>query len=395
MPPKRVLITGPPRSGRDEYVRKALGLSERGEEACDTKSFNGHEVSYHYVFGYMKEIAWERYKRRISRERVFDLPKYRLDELRELSFEKIVNVVKEGNDRTHVVSTASLFRIRPRATYYDGRIEGITEGFLRDFDPDLVLVFIDDLLRIKRRIEGDSYWRSQVNPTLKTLAEWREQATRVIEDYFMEVVRVKQPPFKWLEYPYGLSERALTDLIFTDKPLLYVSYHITGASPEEINYVQNFIKRLQENFIAFDPYAVKDWDVVHAYDEAKEKGYSEVKVSYDNEDVRLSMDEVEEAIDSIRSQIVKRDFKLIQASDAVVVYHHRPEPSYGVMAEIVYASTVAGTPVFVLYPFRKRPSPFLEHFVGPDRIFREQGREELESQVIKALRDEIKERELV
>ena len=69
------------------------------------------------------------------------------------------------------------------------------------------------------------------------------------------------------------------------------------------------------------------------------------------------------AIDIIRAQVVTRDFNLIENSHALVVYHHGEHPSYGVMAEVMRASQL-NKPVYVLYPYKKRLSPFFEFYAS-------------------------------
>ena len=68
-------------------------------------------------------------------------------------------------------------------------------------------------------------------------------------------------------------------------------------------------------------------------------------------------------MDTNRSQIVDRDYSLIDNAHAVVVYHRATSPSYGVFGELIHAVNQVGRPVYVLYAFRKRLSPFFEQLI--------------------------------
>lgn len=69
-----------------------------------------------------------------------------------------------------------------------------------------------------------------------------------------------------------------------------------------------------------------------------------------------------------KSQIVDRDYLMISTAHGVVVYHRAPLPSYGVMGEIMHAVNKVSRPVYVLYTFKKRLSPFFEQLVHQGRF---------------------------
>lgn len=48
---------------------------------------------------------------------------------------------------------------------------------------------------------------------------------------------------------------------------------------------------------------------------------------------------------------------------ATVVYHKSETPSYGVMNEVIHSTTRVSRPTYVLYPFKKRLSPFFEQYI--------------------------------
>ena len=160
------------------------------------------------------------------------------------------------------------------------------------------------------------------------------------------------------------------DLILGEKPRIYLSYHITGQ--EDFEDVNRLISKLEKSFICLNPYAIKDWLIVKAFDDAIERNEDTVSIELSYMDgakinAEIPLDEAKEAIDLIRSQIVERDLDIIASVHATVVYHKSKEPSYGVMVEVFHSSVVVQRPVYVLYPFKIRPSPFFEHYIVKKR----------------------------
>jgi hypothetical protein len=99
---------------------------------------------------------------------------------------------------------------------------------------------------------------------------------------------------------------------------------------------------------------------------------------YKTETIKQEIDavELEAGIKNLRFQIIDTDYKLIENSAMVVVYHPRASISAGVMCEMVYAKAL-GKLVYAYYPYE--PSPFFEWYAT--RIFTEE--DELKEFLIK------------
>jgi hypothetical protein len=174
------------------------------------------------------------------------------------------------------------------------------------------------------------------------------------------------------------------DLLLNKKPRIYLSYHITGF--KDFKDVKRFRTKLSSSFVCIDPFTIKDWSIVRAYDRTilsnsilPEK--IDIPIPYEDQEQifrDISLAEIEEAIDLIRTQIVQRDLQIIASGHGTVVYHNHVEPSYGVMAEIIHSGTV-GAPVYVLYPFKTRPSPFFEQYINKRRERMVQGADSIEN----------------
>ncbi|MCJ7635837.1 hypothetical protein MUP77_26030 [Candidatus Bathyarchaeota archaeon] len=360
-----VLITGPPNNGRDECITRIL-----------PKVNEKKKTGYYHVFEYMQKISPRCGIANLTRENVFDITKEKLDEIRENAFSEITKDIRESDNEIDIVSTPAVFKVPHRGTYFTGEVEGLNLEILDSLKPKLVVIFIDDLLRVRERIKRDRL-RNEMDLKLKDLAEWRESAIQIIKSYAEKVIG-QSIQVDFVIFAKEHQADTFADLILNEKPRIYLSYHITGQ--ESFEDIQRLASKLGNTFTCIDPYAIKDWLIVTAFDRAIEENRNNVSIglSYSDGtqiDTSIPLDEAKEAIDLIRSQIVERDLDLIANVHATVVYHRGKEPSYGVMVE-VFHSNVVQKPVYVLYPFKTRPSPFFENYIKRRNMI--QGTENIE-----------------
>ena len=376
---KVILITGPPANGRDDYIQEAL------------PRLNAEfKVGYYHVFKYIQEEARKNNIPNLTKDTVFEVSRAMLERFRYAAFSKIKDEIAKSDNELEIISTPAIFRVPPRRDYLSGKVEGITLEIIRKLNPDFIVVLIDDLLKVRERIKHDALW-SRMNLSLKDLAEWRQSAIELVKKYAED----SEPLKDWIIFAREHSIKTFVDLLAMKKPRIYLSYHITGHS--DFGDVQRFMRKLSDYFVCIDPYTIKDWDIVTKYDEAVDKGITdEIDIEIKYKDglkrfKRVPIKEIEDAIDLIRSQIVQRDFQLIAICHATVVYHRSDKPSYGVMCEIIHSVMEVSRPVYVLYPFKTRPSPFFENFVDPDKIIYGDGDiEKLENELINKLKSEYK-----
>jgi hypothetical protein len=120
---------------------------------------------------------------------------------------------------------------------------------------------------------------------------------------------------------------------------------------------------------------IKDWDIVEKWrstvNETIERGEPRPRklkfsMEYKTGTVEQEIDamELEAGIKNLRFQVIDTDYRIIENSAMVVVYHPRSSISAGVMCEMVYAKAL-GKLVYVYYPYE--PSPFFEWYAT--RIF--------------------------
>jgi len=348
---KIFLITGPPGNGRDEYIQCALPEIEK------YASFG-----YYRVFEYMQKVAPSLGISNLTRDNVFNISKSQLEKIRNLAFETVYEDINKSTNEIEIISTPAIFRIRPWGDYLSGRVEGLTISHIEKLNPNFIIVFIDDLLRVRENMKKDSLW-SGFDINLRYLAEWRHLAIEIIEQYF------EKYPSKvnWIIFAKEHSINTFVDIILNRKPKVYISYHITGH--EDFTNINRFIEKLSEYH--------DNIDIIVEYQNGAQTFHD------------ISLSEIEEAIDLIRTQIVERDLQLISCVHATIVYHIHDEASYGVMTEIIHSATQVSRPVYVLYPFKKRPSPFFEHYIVRDNMIHgDKPIEELENELITKLRSD-------
>jgi len=376
-----VLITGPPLNGRDEYIEEALSLAE------------GESYAYYHVFDYIKDAGKE-FGVKITRKNVLDFAISHQDlmnEIRDRAFERVREEIDSSEKRFHIVSTPSLFR------WGEGSVIGFTASNLKLINPDRVIILLDDVLSVRRRTIHDPEWferfgRDRENIRLTTLVMWREDAINHVKTLVHELKREGLEVRYILQFGIRHPPEVFLDLLFreSEKPLVYLSYPMTGHEDEYYHRVRGFYDRLSEHFTVLDPGALDDWWVVSEYDAQvnADPSVRRIKIKHllDGEEVEeLDRGDIEHATDILRRQLVERDFNLVDVSKTIAVYHYAEGVSAGVISEMAEAYRTLAA-VYLYYPFQRRPSPFMEFYgmQNPSRrtMFRD------ESEMLKAMVEE-------
>jgi len=350
-----ILLTGPPLNGRDEYLSEAL------------KRASGESYAYYHVFEYLKEVGKERGVK-ITRKNVLDFAINHQDlmnEIRDEAFERIRREI-ESDKRFHLVSTPSLFR------WGSGSVIGFTLSNLKLLKPDRVIIVLDDVLSVRRRIINDPEWFERFgkrpdNIKLTTLVMWREDAINHVKTLVHELKKEGVNVRYILQFGIRHPPEVFLDLLFREreKPLVYLSYPMTGHEEEYYHRVRGFYRKLSEHFTVLDPGALDDWWVVAEYDNqvTKNPDVKRIRIKHllDGTVDELDREDIEQATEILRRQLVERDFNLVDVSKAIAVYHYAEGVSAGVISEMAEAYRTLAA-IYLYYPFRRRPSPFMEFY---------------------------------
>lgn len=249
-----------------------------------------------------------------------------------------------------VISTHACFMRR-------GRLQAAMEmALLKHFlEPmvDLFVTVIDGCLPVYSRQQQHAEWRGHLS--LAEIAIWRDFETfltKMLADY-------ESKPF----YLLARAEPAETLVrLCADSKVktVYLSYPITAIlaeNPRLIDEAHAVGERLSRaGFVVFNPLSVED--------------IGEAGGNIDPH-VEVSQEQLTAVRPYIDSQIIGRDFQLIDQSDLVVVYYPTEKLSPGVLSEMMHARD-RRIPVY-LCSFPGAISPFLgilyqEAFDGPDGL---------------------------
>ena len=364
---KRVIVcTGPPGNGRDDMLLK---MRER-------TSFN-----YYHMFEYIVEEARLRGTNltKLNILDFYDSSPDRMEQYHKAAVEKISREI-EKRSGVNIVSTPYHFE------WKGNRFHGLHADEVKTLNPDLFVVVFDDILRVRDRLSQDTQWQEH-RFTLGEIANWRREEISGV----YELARQFTPRKKIQLVAFENGPDFLREIVFgRGKEKVYLSHPITGEGPEFFEKITKFGESISEYYIVFDPYMIKDWNIVEAWrsavNEAIVRGEPRPSrlrftITYKGGEIEeeLEAPELEAAIKNMRFQIIDTDYKIIENSSMVVVYHPRESVSAGVMCEMVYAKSLAKL-VYVYYPYE--PSPFFEWY--STRIFTDE--DELRDFLIKESR---------
>ncbi len=348
-----VFATGISGSGKPEYLEEVARLSKH----IDT--FDVGEK----MFEKSRQLGIE-----IPEGKILDMDTFALSYLRAVTFEELLKKRDEyagTSERDLIVSTHTCFRWKKHL------IPAFNFFYLNSLQPDLYVTIIDNAHFVRARLERGK-WRGRL--TLKDILVWRDEETFITE----MLAEYQRKPF----YIISRNEppNLLLDIIDkVEKPKLrgeppkaikvYLSYPITHVvgNPEFFETKEEIKKTLRNaGVIVFDPITVEEADIIDKARQAEKQGKDYIEFEFEGEIFRIPVSEVKDAEDDILDQIVARDYKLIDQSDAIVVYYPVEIVSPGVLNEINYGFT-HNKDVYAIFPHRV--SPFLKYYTT--RIFKD------------------------
>lgn len=350
--PKIILCTGIDGKVNREKINKII----------KTSSYSS-KVEIYNVGDYMKAAARNDYPT-INKDTLLD-PRNEPEsqKYRKIACRQIKNAIKKQKPEVAIVHT--------RAIYHDGNISKDYQVMDESHDclkPDFCLNVIDDIPIMHKNMKSGSEWR---NITLDKLIDWRAEELETIEAYWKK----KRNIITYL-LPAQEPSETLLDLLFTTKKKAYLSFPISHRLELEKEKFEkrkkDFLKKLREHFIVFDPFSIQEYDKRHEFVTGK----------------RLER--------KIGHKTVQNDFKLISQCDLIVVYYPTEEIyvestkdlyekspdagilrlksgvktyvkldegitlSAGVINEMVHAADLK-KPIYALWFPKKQPSPFFSY----------------------------------
>ena len=341
-----IFATGISGSGRLEYLREVRNI------LGDAVIFEVGEK----MFEKSRQLGIE-----IPEGKILDMDIFALNYLRAMTFEELLKE-KDRYSGTKgadlIVSTHTCFRWKKHL------LPAFNFHYLNSLQPDLYVTLLDNAHHVKARLERGK-WRGRLS--LKDILVWRDEETFITQ----LLAEYQRKPF----YIISRNEppQLLADIINkVEKPRLegrppetlkvYLSYPITHVMhvPEFFETKEEIKRALRRaGLIVFDPIMIEEADLIEKAKQAESEGFNYVEFEFEGETFRIPISEVKEAIDDILDQIVARDYKLIDQSDAIIVYYPVETVSPGVLNEINYGFT-HNKDVYAIFPHRV--SPFLKYY---------------------------------
>ncbi|MGC8679579.1 MAG: hypothetical protein ACP5TH_07300, partial [Fervidicoccaceae archaeon] len=321
---RRILVTSPPLNRRDEFLNELVELASKENVEVS--------IEVYRVFDYMKDVG-EKYSLNVTRENVLDLSPEQLNTIRDEAIDEIVSRIKKRESEANrsvisIISSPAIFRIAPSHVHPEGLIKGLSIKHIEKISPNEIYILVDDLINVKKRLLEDSAWRGRIEPRLNVLATWRKESIDLVLDYIREIQgKYDGKKIEWLVFSVNHPVRTFLELLLKEKPKIYLSFPITGVSLNIVEReVSKFSSIISRYFVVLNPLTIKDWDLITEYEAAFSGDVEAVEIN----GIKLKLEELQESIDLIRSQVVERDISLVRNSNAVIVYHYTESASYGV-----------------------------------------------------------------
>lgn len=284
-----------------------------------------------------------------STEKVLDMPESTQTALRSTVFEEIIPKLQEAVPEKHcLISLHACFRWNKFLTlgFNAYHVKRITQIAAEKKIALKYVCFTDTAPKIYARLQNRPQWKDRL--TLEEILLWRDEE-RALTEMIAEYERT--------EFYALASEEPLESLWkLVSSPhikKLYLSFPITliKQSPDLLEEVGRLRDKLRENFIVFDPLAVKDieWQIGEYSVPAELTGGLTGGIPEPTDTAKHYME----------NQTVERDLQLIDQSDFVVVYYKTDKLSFGVVSEMMHGYT-HNKPVYAIYP--AAVSPFFSYY---------------------------------
>ena len=322
---------------------------------------------------------------------ILNLPKNELQALRKIAWESVLSLADQANpEGAFVVNSHAVLR------WHHGPVPALELNTLLRLRPEMLVTLIDDVDLVKKGLAS----RGTDVFQLWELLAWREEEIYITRLMGESLARLTGTviPFYLVAKKQG-PELFATLLMQGTSRKAYLSFPVTGLSVSQKDEVDRFKKELSSKLICFDPLALSERSIVSRASSLAEEtsnafkpgltelfatthsplgaawithldeftGLGLVKLVGDGE--RLLGREVLSVMDAIDSQIIARDFLLIEQSDMIVAYIPaddigNPRISAGSQSEVLYAYQ-NGKGVYIVFPGDSRKlSPWVTEFAS-------------------------------
>jgi adenylate kinase len=309
-----VFVTGISGSGVDKYLSKVV------EEAQEQG--HNHKVQVHDIGHIMQECALLD-DPHVGWGNILNADKSVLRHLRARAFDRLRRSILDSPEVLHIVDIHLSFKWFSYLTPgFDFRLFIDLAPYTRCF-----VNIVEDLSKVQDNLRKTTWGERSI----EELLNWRD-----VERFLTEIFTEFLGHVDYYRISAGEPPETLERLIWhPEMKRVYLSFPITNiiGDTASMNEIEAFRDNLRAFLVVFDPRSSRDYDDVNS---------------------RIDMGALKREIAEV---VVEKDYRLIDQSDAVVVYYPRRVSSKGVDAEMNYARRT-GKPIYVYCPEELGGGPF-------------------------------------
>lgn len=300
----KALVFGQSGLHRDDYMEQVKRVARK----------NGHQFEIINLGDEMKSIDPQR-----RDPQIYPSLDVSIRELLRTQALKSINAkVRKSPGKDFVLNAHAVFRLDT------GLSPAADEDLLDTFDPEIVIVMVDDFQFIKRRLEQTPYrnlsnaaileWRDAEMATAKAVADMLFGSTNRADRKFFVLLRGQDPVSAYrLLYERDRNLR------------IYSSFAITSATKSQHNRIAEFKRRMSRNHIVFDPYKMMERGIIASgateLEDLAERTRDETAVQRKYAQFIASLTKYSQSGSSIRFQ---RDFNPEEVIPAVTQISYTP-----------------------------------------------------------------------
>lgn len=346
---RRVIFTGQVGLDKSLFIRRIKDEIQALLKRAFPDEDSRPEVHVHNVGQMMYEEEPS-----IRRGRILWVPPGRLRNIRRAVFRDILQETSRGG--YHLINAHAAFR------WNHGLFRALDLDQLRDLSPTMWITVVDSLQTVHARLMRE---HRTLRASLKDVLDWREEEI-LASDIYSEALGLEGRHYVVARGPNDIRAVGVARLIIDPNvPKAYPSFPMTfiNRTPEVRPLVEEFRALMTGPFVVFDPGDIDEKRLTACAKAAKKKGQKTFNVVIDGEPWPLSVAEVLSIDQHIEAQIIARDFRLIDQSDAICSLipedaEGKPVLSSGVERELAHAYEM-GRVVGIVWRSKNEGSPFI------------------------------------
>lgn len=185
-------------------------------------------------------------------ERYPSLPVHEREFLRRQALERIIEDIEKKPKKDYILNAHAVFKTDR------GLVTAADTDLLKKFNPDIIVVLIDDFHYIRLRLKDTAF----KNLSYSSILEWRDSEINSSQIVAAQIIPQFSSLNDWRFFVLarGHNPEVLYRLLYErdSRIRIYTSFAITGASTKQKERISAFKERLAKEHIVFDPYKLAE-----------------------------------------------------------------------------------------------------------------------------------------